>query len=419
VPTTLIGDPIRLRQILNNLVGNAIKFTDRGEIILWVGKDSDSQDGTTLHFAVTDTGIGIPREKQRLIFEAFIQADSSTIRKYGGTGLGLRISALLTEMMGGRIWVESEVGKGSTFHFTAHFGIANDPRTQDEGADLHHVRVLVVDDNATSRRILEGMLTEWGVQTAVVDSGTAALSALDHAKRSGNSFTLLLADAQMPDIDGFDLLKRLNSDSRHTGATIMMLASAGQKGDVTRCRELGVAAYLTKPVSQPELLDAILKALGNRPSEPFGTNIVTTPSVPEPRRRLRILLAEDNTVNHQLAVRLLEKRGHRVVGVHDGLEALTALEKTGFEGFDLVLMDVQMPRMDGFDATAGIRAKERAYGKHLPIVAMTAHALKGDRERCLAAGMDAYISKPINAKELSETIEALALASPVSAGEEG
>ncbi len=420
VPGTPIGDPTRLRQILNNLIGNAIKFTDHGEIILWVGRESDDEDGTTLHFAVTDTGIGIPREKQRLIFEPFAQADSSTTRKYGGTGLGLRISALLVEMMGGRIWVESEAGQGSTFHFTAHFGIAKgtaDTPTPAELVDLHELRVLVVDDNATNRRILEGILTGWGVKTTLADSGRAALGAMDRAKMTGSSFTLVLTDAQMPEMDGFTLVERLKQDSQYTGPTIMMLTSLGQGGDTTRCQELGVAAYLTKPINQPELLAAILKALGSRTLEPTRADQVAVDSLSEHRRQLRVLLAEDNAVNRQLAIRLLEKRGHTVVGVHDGFEALTTLEESGFDGFDLVLMDIEMPKMDGFETTAAIREKERMCGKHLPIIAMTAHAMKGDRERCLAAGMDGYISKPIESKELSEIVSTLAIASPISAEE--
>jgi CheY-like chemotaxis protein len=422
VPAALIGDLTRVRQILTNLIGNAIKFTEQGEIIVWVGRESDDQGGTTLHFAVTDTGIGIPREKHRLIFESFTQADSSTTRKYGGTGLGLRISALLVEMMRGRIWVESEAGQGSTFHFTARFQIAKDTvdaPSPAELADLQKLHLLVVDDNASNRQILEAILTRWDVKTTSVDGGCAALSAIEHAKMSRAPFTLVLADARMPEMDGFGLVEKLKHDLEYTGATIMMLTSLGQPGDIARCHELGVASYLSKPVSESELLDAIFKAVGTRRPEEIRRTVKLDPSTHEPRRQLRILLVEDNAVNQRLALRLLEKRGHTVIGVQDGLEALAKLEQAGFEGFDLVLMDVQMPKMDGFEVTAAIRAKERGRAKRLPIVAMTAHAMKGDRERCLSSGMDGYISKPIRSKELFEIVSALTPCDAISAGEVG
>lgn len=276
--------------------------------------------------------------------------------------------------------------------------------------------MLVVDDNESSQHILEAILTGWGVKTALVDSGSEALSTINDAKMSGNPFTLALIDAQMPEMDGFALAERLKKDAQYRGAMIMMLTSLGQMGEVTRCQDLGIGSYLSKPVSQSELLDAILKALGARASGAIRTGVVPNDAPHESQRQLRILLAEDNAVNHRLALRFLEKSGHSVVGVHDGSEALATLEKAGFDTFDLVLMDIEMPRMDGFEATAAIRAKERTSGKHLPILAMTAHAMKGDRERCLEAGMDGYISKPIKSKELAEIIAALALASPVPAG---
>jgi len=407
IPKALVGDPGRLRQIIVNLVGNAIKFTQAGEVVVEVGAESHEQGATRLHFAIRDTGIGIAAEKQKLVFEAFTQADGSTTRHYGGTGLGLSIASRLVEMMQGRIWVESEVGKGSTFHFTARFGEAKDtwtPLLAAEPAQLEDLSVLVVDDNATNRRILEEMLTSWRMKPALADSAQAALLALERAWESGKPFRLVLTDAHMPEADGFTLAERIKQHPYLAGATIMMLTSGGQRGDAARCRELGVAAYLTKPVGQSELLDAILRVLGAGPQQMELPSLVTRHSLREERQGLRILLAEDNTVNQRLATRLLEKRGHTVVVAGTGREAMGALER---ETFDLALMDVQMPDMDGFETTSAIRAKEKVTGKHLLIVAMTAHAMVGDRERCLAAGMDGYVSKPIKAQDLFDAIKAL------------
>ncbi len=403
LPRDLVGDPGRLRQILVNLVGNAIKFTERGEVVVHVETQSQTEEGVELHFAVTDTGIGIPREKRELIFAAFAQADASMTRKYGGTGLGLAITSQLVKMMGGRLWVESEPGQGSTFHFTAHFGLAKvpaEPHALRPTICLRDMPVLVVDDNATNRRILEAMLTHWMMQPSLAEGGVAGLATMERAKEAGRPFPLVLIDAQMPDMDGFALAERIRQDPGLAAATIMMLTSAGQRGDAARCRELGIAVYLIKPIRQSELLEAILLALG-RPS-PRGERptVLTRHSLREARRKLRVLVAEDNAVNQELAVRLLEKQGHTVAVAANGRQALEALEKAAPCGFDVVLMDVQMPEMDGFEATAAIRQKEKATGQHLPIVAMTAHALKGDRERCLAAGMDDYVAKPIQAKEL-------------------
>ena len=445
VPSALVADPGRLRQVIINLVGNSIKFTERGEVELRVGVESQIEDEVVLHFAVRDTGVGIPADKQKAIFRAFEQADGSSTRAHGGTGLGLAIAAQLVEMMGGRIWVESpvecrspiancraetagrglgnrqsEIGNrqspGSVFHFTARFGIQRDlpsgrlPKAMDE---LKGMRALVVDDNATNRRILEEMLTGWQMGPTAVNDGPQALEAMRRAKEDGEPFDLVILDVNMPEMDGFTVAERINQDPDLAGATVMMLSSAGRRGDAEHCRELGVAAYLTKPIKQSDLLDAIRAALGGHSgaAEP----LVTRHSLRESRRRHRILLAEDNLVNQRLAVRLLEKQGHSVTVAANGKEALGALER---DAFDVVLMDVQMPEMDGLEATRQIRDRESAGRsfrvprsdfriRRVPIIAMTAHAMKGDRERCLATGMDGYVSKPIRPDELLEAIESL------------
>ncbi len=416
VPRNLVGDPGRLRQVLVNLLGNAIKFTERGEVILSVEAESADTGKIDLHFAVKDTGIGIPLEKQRAIFDAFTQADASTTRKYGGTGLGLAITSRLVELMHGRLWLESEPGQGSTFHFTARFGNAKELQGQHDESQtisLRGLRVLVVDYNATNRRILDAMLDHWEMQSALASSGLQGLDLLEEAEEAGRPFALVLLDAQMPEMDGFSLAEKIKQNRRLAGATIMMLTSAGQRGDVTRCRELGIAVYLIKPIRQSDLLDAILMALGKTPSPNVRPEVVTRHTLREWRRKLRILLAEDNAVNQQLAVRLLEKQGHLVVVAPDGSEAISLLGK---KHFDLVLMDVQMPKMDGLQATAAIRKNERVAGGHIPIIAMTAHAMQGDRERCLAAGMDDYVTKPIKAEEFLATVER---AVPAEANSEG
>ena len=353
-----------------------------------------------------DTGIGIPPEKQRLIFEAFAQADASTTRKYGGTGLGLAISSQLVQMMGGRIWVESTVGKGSTFHFTVRFGRAAGPVARPSSARPERLRdlpVLVVDDNATNRRILEEVLGNWGMRPLAVDGGEAALAALGRAAAAGKPFPLVLLDAHMPGMDGFTLAERIRRGPGSARTLMVMLTSAGHPEDVARCRELGIDVYLMKPVKQSELFSALLAALGHsEPDAPAGPR----PAASGRGRRppLHVLLAEDNPVNQKLALRLLEKRGHTVVLAGDGKEALAALTR---RPFDLVLMDVQMPDMDGFEAAKRIRREETGTGRHVPILAMTAYAMKGDRERCLAAGMDGYVAKPIQPAELFETIDRL------------
>jgi PAS domain S-box-containing protein len=422
VPDVLVGDRGRLRQVLVNLIGNAIKFTEQGEVALSVeqaaslfGEGNRLAACSTvveLLFSVRDTGIGISPEKQQLIFEPFAQAGSVLARKHEGTGLGLAIAARLVAMMGGQLRVESALGQGSTFRFTAPFtvqqGTVQGPATPAEPAELRGLRVLVVDDNATNRLVIEEMLSHWGSSPTVVDGGQAALDALERAAQLGEPFRLILLDARMPQMDGFELAEQIRTRfpaCAQGGAILMMLSSAGRPGDGSRCRDLGITEVLTKPVRQANLCRAILKALGNahEGEEPTPGEPAVSPANGSPRLRrgLRILLAEDNPVNQKLAINLLRKEGHRVVLASNGHEALAAL---GRQPFDLVLMDVQMPEMDGLQATLAIREKEKGTGRHLPILAMTAYAMKGDRERCLAAGMDGYVAKPICRTELLEAI---------------
>jgi PAS domain S-box-containing protein len=414
LPARLVGDPGRLRQILLNLVGNGIKFTERGEVDLRVEVDSHGQDWAVLHFCVTDTGIGIPREKQQRVFEAFMQADSSTTRRYGGTGLGLAISSRLIKLMEGRIWLESEANKGSKFHFTAKFGLVKGLQPQPAPlaeVSLQGTPVLVIDDNATNRRILEAMLESWSMQPALAASGQDGLVAMRRAKQMGKPFSLVLLDAQMPGMDGFMVVEKLKEDSTLDGGAIMMLTSAGQRGDAARCRALGISAYLVKPIRQSELLEAILLVLGQPSPRKDHPDLVTRHTIRETRRKLRILVAEDNAINRELVTRLLQKHGHTVMAVTTGREAVDLLDKDA-ANCDIVLMDVEMPDMDGFQATAMIREKEKISGKHIPIIALTAYAMKGDRERCLAAGMDGYVPKPIRHQNLFETIQKLVMDVP-------
>jgi len=407
IPEMLKGDPSRLRQIVINLVGNAIKFTQQGEVGLKVSTETSDGEARSLLFAVSDTGIGIPAEKQKLIFDPFAQADTSTTREYGGTGLGLTISARLVGMMGGKIWLESEPGKGSSFFFTAK--LKNSKQKEEAevtGANdlLRGTKVLIVDDNRTNQRILQGILGHWEMVTAAAAGGEEAIAFLSEAARSGKPYTLVLTDMCMPNIDGFELVERIRRRPELSSATIMMLTSAGHRGDAQRCKELGISGYLLKPIRQSELREAISRVLDTSKQgehEPLVTRF-SLQSVRDHADVLRVLVAEDNTVNQRLITRLLEKRGHHVKVAPNGREAITTLEKGTF---DLVLMDVQMPEMDGLDATAAIRSKEVASGKHQNIIALTAHAMKGDKERCLAAGMDGYLTKPIRAQELDAILE--------------
>ncbi|HET9325996.1 MAG TPA: response regulator [Candidatus Eisenbacteria bacterium] len=402
-PARLMGDPGRLRQIVVNLVGNAIKFTEHGEVVVEVVARSHDAESVELHVMVRDTGIGIPSEDQARIFEAFAQGDSSTTRQFGGTGLGLAITEQLVRLMKGKVWVESTPGQGSTFHFTARFGLAG----ADEGAPapvdptrLRGLRVLVVDDNATNRRILGEMLSNWRLDPTLVEGAPAALTALEGARRASRPFHMVLIDAQMPGIDGLTLARRIR-DRKASGPAVILLTSAGIQ-EAASLRRAGIHAALLKPVKQSDLLDTILTTLGSRTAgreRPPETARART-------RKLRVLVVEDNRVNQTMALRILEKRGHQVTLAENGQQAVEALDRE--EGFDVVLMDVQMPVMNGLEATARIRAMEKGSDRHLPIVAMTAHAMRGDRERCLAAGMDGYLVKPIQADELIAALEGLA-----------
>jgi two-component system sensor histidine kinase/response regulator len=406
VPETLSGDSYRLRQIVMNLVGNAIKFTGAGEVALKVQTEVEEAEARILHFTVSDTGVGVPREKQESIFDSFSQADNSTTRKYGGTGLGLTISARLVAMMGGKIWVASEPSRGSEFHFTVRFGIADAKETKVVTVapfDLRGVKILVVDDNLRNRRILEAMLGRWEMKPTLVEGGQQALAELFAAREAGDPYRMILTDMHMPSMDGFDFVDRIRQRPELSTATIMMFTSSGHQGDAARCQQLGIAAYLLKPVRQSELREAITRVL--RPNEQESPiPLVTRFSLQDvhcPTTFLRVLVAEDNPVNRQLIARLLEKRGHSVQIAINGLEAVEALSK---ERFDLVLMDLQMPEMGGVEATAAIRQNENSSGLHTPIIALTASAMQGDREKCLASGMDGYLTKPIRPLELDELL---------------
>jgi PAS domain S-box-containing protein len=403
VPESVEGDSLRLRQVVSNLVGNAIKFTNRGEVVLDVTQESDSADQTCLQFVVRDTGIGIPAEKQRAIFDAFSQVDASTTRRFGGTGLGLAISSRLVALMGGRLWVVSEVGRGSRFHFTALFRKTQQgPASMPVSETLVGLRVLVVDDNATNQVILREMLASWEMEPTTVSGAGSALYELRRAHEAGRPHQIVLTDLHMPDVDGFQLTERIKQSSDLGSPVILMLTSGDGPGDIDRCRQVGASAHLMKPVKQSDLLDAITQSLGTLRQS--GPSAQKGAQETDPMRPLRILLAEDSPPNQRLAVGVLTKWGHQITVVNNGREALATLEKNS-DQFDLVLMDVQMPELDGFQATSLIREREARSGTHLPIIAMTAHAMKGDREECLAAGMDGYVAKPIRRRELQQVID--------------
>jgi two-component system sensor histidine kinase/response regulator len=407
VPECVVGDPVRLRQIVVNLVGNALKFTDRGEVAMTVGLAACENGRLSIHFEVRDTGIGIPREKQVVIFEAFSQADGSTTRRFGGTGLGLTISNRLVKMMSGKLWVESEPGQGSAFHFTTWFDAANapEPTFAPDHRSWPGMPVLIVDGNATSRRIVTQLLERWNMRPTSASSAAEALATLHRAAQDGDPFALVVADAHMPDMEGLDLAGHIQRSRQLTAAILMMLTSADQRSELARCRERGIVAHLTKPVRRRELRSAIAVALkGELQPNEAGRAMVEVPLDPSAggaSSKLRILVAEDNLVNQRVALRMLEKCGYSVILAATGKEAVLALEA---HPFDLVLMDVQMPEMDGLEAAAAIRKQEQGGMKHIPIIAMTAHAMTGDRERCVAAGMDDYISKPIRVRELLQLI---------------
>jgi PAS domain S-box-containing protein len=408
VPEWLVGDCGRLRQILVNLVMNAIKFTEHGEVVVSVKVESETQEEVELHFSVRDTGVGIPAAKRDLIFEAFTQADSSTTRKYGGTGLGLTISQALVKLMNGSISVESEPGQGSIFHFTARLKIPNAtfiPSATVERTALRGLRALVVDDNRTNRLILTELLSQWGMAPEQAASGNEALKLLASESHGSAPFRLALIDADMPEMDGFALAERVKNTAEASALSMFMLSSTMQSGDIARSQEAGLAGFLTKPVQPSELLDAILGVMSSTEKMGVdGDDVQSAPQTSDMGNGMRILLAEDNLVNRQLAKRLLEKRGYVVLIARNGIEALEAVES---EEIDMVLMDVQMPEMDGLEAIRVIRSNEEISKRHLPIISLTAHVMKGDREKCIEAGADDYIPKPIHAPTLFAAIERL------------
>ena len=407
VPDRLIGDPRRLRQVVINLVGNAVKFTEEGEVEVGVAVEEALPDAVCLCLWVRDTGIGIAPDKQARIFDSFSQVDSSTSRRFGGSGLGLAISQQLVELMGGRIWVESEEGKGSTFHCTVRFGLGTPKTKRTDLVSLRGLKVLVADDHPTNRRILEEVLKSWEMEVELVASGSAAIAALE---ASAQPFDIVLMDLMMPEMDGLETMAIIRENEAFAQVPVLLLSSADRAGYSARSRSLGIARSLIKPVKQSDLLEAIGAALEAAP--PVETRRSEAPE-DEPaaverhpqywgRTARRVLLAEDGAINQQVAVRLLEERGHSVVVVNNGR---AAVEQVAAQPFDVVLMDVQMPEMDGLEATAAIRRAEAQTGEHVPIVAMTAHAMKGDRDRFLAAGMDGYVAKPVRPHELYAAVE--------------
>lgn len=406
MPNAVVGDRTRLRQVIVNLVGNAIKFTHQGEVVLRVHYQSSLDGEIVARFAVTDTGIGIPEEKQSLIFEAFSQADASTERQFGGTGLGLAISSRLVESMGGQIGVESRVGRGSNFYFTTRFSRSDDDQLQGPATPFlpnDDARLLVVDDNDTNRRILQQLLHHRGLTVSTAANAEAAWQALRDASDAGTPFQIVIADMGMPGENGFSLAQRINQDADLADTGTILLTAGDRLLDATQCRESGVSASLLKPVKHQELLDAINETLSKRPRQPTAEQFADTQAMF--LRPLKILLAEDSAVNQRLALAILERQGHEAVVVNNGRKALDALQQ---DEFDLVLMDVQMPEMDGLTATEEIRKREFVTDRRIPVIAMTAFAMKEDRERCLEAGMDAYIAKPVDALALEEVIAACA-----------
>ncbi len=402
VPKILVGDVVRLRQIVVNLVGNAIKFTAVGEVVLNVRCESQIQDQTTLVFSVSDTGIGIPPDKHQRIFEEFEQADSSTTRTYGGTGLGLAISTRLVKLMGGTIWVESEPGRGSTFSFRATFSEADVPSENigSRSIIITDMPALIVDDNATNRRILFDLLTNWGMKPTLASSAGEAITLMQDAARNDRPFRIGLLDVNMPEFSGFDLASWIRGDRMLAETPLVILTSASRPGDIERAVALRIASSLLKPVKQSELFNSIVSAVcvtskHDEEKQPINAGKISKFD------SLRVLLAEDNIVNQRLAVGVLSKLGCIVTVAGNGRIAVNEFER---KEFDVVLMDVQMPDMDGFQATQTIRQREKISGRHIPIIAMTAHAMQGDRERCLAAGMDDYLSKPVRIRDLGDTL---------------
>ena len=408
-PRMVVGDPGRFRQVLINLLGNAIKFTSEGEIVVRVARADSTGSDCRVECSVSDTGIGVAGEQRETIFEAFTQADASTTRQYGGTGLGLAISAELVARMGGELAVESPApdrlasapgGPGSRFAFSANFRRAETQPPLRAPVDLRDLGVLVVDDNRTNRQILTTILSGWGCQPEEATNGREALELIERAVEADRPPDLILLDASMPVMDGFELAAELRRLAGVDSTTIMMLSSTGERGDAARCHELGIAAYLTKPIRQTDLLEAVAASLHDGQSE--RAPLVTRHSIRETNRKLHVLLVEDNLINQKVATKLLERRGHTVQIANNGREAVDASDR---ERFDVILMDLQMPEMGGLEATHRIRCREGNGGHHTPIIAMTAHAMKGDRERCLEAGMDSYVAKPIKPAEFFDVLE--------------
>jgi CheY-like chemotaxis protein len=414
LPARLLGDPNALRQILVNLIGNGIKFTDDGEVTVVVRLEAADEEGTVVHFVVADTGSGIPAAKQASIFDAFVQVDGSSTRRHGGTGLGLAICGSLVKLMDGKIWVHSESGKGSLFHFTARFGHVAGVKAGDSEPERHPpvlsgLPVLVVDDNATNRKILVENFKRWGMNAVAAGSGAQALKIAQEADRDGRPFKLILVDFQMPGMDGLELVRRMLSQSSPTPPPIMMLSSVGWQVSSDQCEELGISVYLTKPVTTSTLFDAMVKLLSTdraASAAPAASHSSREPAASDPAsgQGLKILVVEDDATNRLLATNILKRNGYGVAIARDGLEAVAMVSG---ESFDLILMDVQMPNMNGLEATATIRKLEETSDRHTPILALTAHAMEGDRERCIDAGMDDYLSKPIHAKDLLAKIHTL------------
>ena len=401
VPDRLVGDPRRLRQVVINLVGNAVKFTEEGEVEVGIAVEEALPDAVCLRLWVRDTGIGIAPEKQARIFDSFSQVDESTSRRFGGSGLGLAISQQLVELMGGRIWVESEEGKGSTFYCTVRLGLGTPKTKRTDLVSLRGIKVLVVDDHATNRRILEEILKSWAMEAELVESGAAAIAALEAATQA-SPFDLVLMDLMMPEMDGLETVARIRANAAFAQVPVLLLSSADRAGYSARSRSLGIAHSLLKPVKQSDLLEAIGETIAAAPSVETARRDEAPTDEPVAVESRRVLLAEDGVINQQVAVRLLEERGHSVEVVNNGR---AAVERVAEQPFDVVLMDVQMPEMDGIEATAAIRRAEAQTGGHIPIVAMTAHAMKGDRDRFLAAGMDGYVAKPVRPHELYAAVE--------------
>ena len=407
VPEMLVGDVHRLRQIIVNLVGNAIKFTEQGEVVVRVGVESSSEENLITHFSVSDTGVGIPADRLDNIFDSFEQADTSTTRNFGGTGLGLAICRRLVDLMDGRIWVDSEVGLGSTFHFKIKLGKSTEAkrsRGEELPNELHDARVLVVDDNETNRVILEKMLTNWRMNPVLADSGERGLRALREAVNNDQTFDVILSDVNMPGMDGFSFVEASNREQDENPAPVIFLSSARRAGDAERCRALGVKANLLKPAKQSQILDAIIDAIGinTQIGKPDVSDADLNNKPDEPSRGFHVLIAEDNEVNQKFATRALKKAGHTSTVVNNGQEAVDIVAT---QDFDLILMDVQMPVLDGLEATARIRKMDSPSINTIPIIALTAHAMKGDREECLAAGMNGYVTKPIKTKILTAEID--------------